>query len=87
MIGGGPQTGAPPLGRTDMDLAMRDEDARFRDEVRAFLDENLTDELKAQAKLTPGILPEQSLRAEWLAILNARGWAARAPLLLLCQCH
>jgi alkylation response protein AidB-like acyl-CoA dehydrogenase len=61
-----------------MDLAMRPEDVAFRDEVRAFLDANLTDDLKAQARLTPGILAEHELRLEWLRRLNARGWAAPA---------
>jgi len=59
-----------------MDLAMREEDIAFRDEVRAFLAENLTEDLKARARLTPGILAEQSLRVEWLQILNKKGWSA-----------
>ena len=59
-----------------MDLAMREEDVAFRDEVRTFLKENLTDDLKAHAKLTPGILADQDLRVEWLKRLNKRGWAA-----------
>ncbi len=59
-----------------MDLAMRPEDVAFRDEVRAFLDENLTDDLKAHARLTPGILADQDLRVEWLKRLYRRGWAA-----------
>ncbi len=59
-----------------MDLAMKPEDVAFRDEVRAFLKENLTDDLKAHARLTPGILADQDLRVEWLKRLNKRGWAA-----------
>jgi len=59
-----------------MDLAMRSEDVAFRDEVRAFLKENLTDDLKAHARLTPGILADQDLRVEWLKRLHKRGWAA-----------
>ena len=59
-----------------MDLAMKPEDVAFRDEVRAFLEENLTDELKAHARLTPGILADQDLRVEWLKRLYKRGWAA-----------
>ncbi|MBX3492811.1 MAG: acyl-CoA dehydrogenase family protein [Parvibaculum sp.] len=61
-----------------MDLAMRAEDVAFRDEVRAFLAENLTDDLKAHARLTPGILADQDLRVEWLKRLHKRGWAAPA---------
>ena len=59
-----------------MDLEMKPEEAAFRDEVKAFLDENLTDDLKAHARLTSGILTDHPLRVEWLRILNARGWAA-----------
>ncbi|HEX7777038.1 MAG TPA: acyl-CoA dehydrogenase family protein [Parvibaculum sp.] len=59
-----------------MDLAMRPEDVAFRDEVRAFLDENLTDELRAHARLTPGILADHDLRLEWLKRLYKRGWSA-----------
>ena len=59
-----------------MDLAMKAEDVAFRDEVRAFLKENLTDELKAHARLTPGILSDQDLRVEWTKILHKRGWSA-----------
>lgn len=59
-----------------MDLAMRAEDVAFRDEVRAFLKDNLSEDLKAHARLTPGILSDQDLRVEWLKRLNARGWAA-----------
>ncbi len=59
-----------------MDLAMKAEDVAFRDEVRAFLKENLTDELKAHARLTPGILADQDLRVEWTKILHKKGWSA-----------
>lgn len=59
-----------------MDLAMKPEDVAFRDEVRAFLKESLTEDLKAHARLTPGILADQDLRAEWLKRLYKRGWAA-----------
>ncbi len=59
-----------------MDLAMRAEDVAFRDEVRAFLDENLTEDLKAHARLTPGILADHDLRVEWLKRLHKRGWSA-----------
>jgi len=59
-----------------MDLAMRPEDVAFRDEVRAFLNENLTEDLKAHARLTPGILADHDLRVEWLKRLYKRGWSA-----------
>lgn len=59
-----------------MDLAMKPEEAAFRDEVVAFLNDNLTEDLKAHARLTSGILTDHPLRKAWLEILNARGWAA-----------
>jgi alkylation response protein AidB-like acyl-CoA dehydrogenase len=59
-----------------MDLRLTPEDEAFREEVRAFLAEKLTPELKARAKLIANSLPEHSLRHEWLQILNAKGWAA-----------
>lgn len=59
-----------------MDLRMTREEEAFREEVRAFLAEKLTPELKARAKLIANSLPEHSLRHEWLQILNAKGWAA-----------
>ena len=48
-----------------MDLEMKPEEAAFRDEVKAFLDENLTDDLKAHARLTSGILTDHPLRVPW----------------------
>jgi len=59
-----------------VDLEMKPEEAAFRDEVRSFLADNLTEDLKAHARLTSGILVDHPLRKEWLQILNARGWAA-----------
>ena len=61
-----------------MDLSLHPEDAAFREEVLAFLDEKLTDDLRAQARLTSGALPTHALRLEWLRILHERGWAAPA---------
>lgn len=59
-----------------MDLTWSAEDFRFRDEVRAFLDENLTPDLKdAVARMTSVYAPPHISRI-WLERLNARGWAA-----------
>ncbi len=41
-----------------------------------FSTSNLTDDLKAHAKLTPGILADHDLRVEWLKRLHKRGWSA-----------
>ncbi len=47
----------------------------FNDEVRTFLDERLTPELKRAGKLCAGIYADRPVAQEWLAILNEQGWA------------
>ncbi|MBX3484945.1 acyl-CoA dehydrogenase family protein [Phenylobacterium sp.] len=59
-----------------MDLDLSPEDLAFRDEVRTFLDENLTPELREAGRRLTSVFcdPEHSL--PWQRILHARGWAA-----------
>jgi alkylation response protein AidB-like acyl-CoA dehydrogenase len=52
--------------------------ARFRAEVRAFLDGALTPELREQTARQTGVLAEGDLCRRWQRILHARGWAAPA---------
>ena len=59
-----------------MDLELRDEDFAFRDEVRTFLDENLTPELRAAGARVTSVFCEPRYSLPWQKILNARGWAA-----------
>ncbi len=59
-----------------MDLELRDEDLAFRDEVRTFLDENLTPELRAAGARVTSVFCEPRYSLPWQKILNARGWAA-----------
>lgn len=57
-----------------MDIDLSPDDAAFRDEVRAFLQNNLPDALKAGARMTPTVFVEPDIGQEWNAILHARGW-------------
>ncbi|HEX7943731.1 MAG TPA: acyl-CoA dehydrogenase family protein [Phenylobacterium sp.] len=59
-----------------MDLELRDEDLAFRDEVRAFLDENLTPELRAAGARVTSVFCEPRYSLPWQKILHARGWVA-----------
>ncbi len=61
-----------------MKLAFDAADLAFRDEVRAFLDEALTDELRAAGAACSGIYCERPVAQAWLERLDARGWAAPA---------
>ena len=57
-----------------MSLNFGPENDAFRDEVRAFLGDHLTPELRRGAALTPGVFSEPDIAAPWHAILEAKGW-------------
>jgi alkylation response protein AidB-like acyl-CoA dehydrogenase len=59
-----------------MDLALSCKDQEFRDEVRAFLAENLPARLKEGMAASPGVFVEPDIGQEWQAILNRKGWLA-----------
>ena len=59
-----------------MDLELRDVDLAFRDEVRAFLDANLTSALRVAASRVTSVFCEPRYSLPWQRILHARGWAA-----------
>ncbi len=59
-----------------MDLAWSEADAAFRDEVRAFLDERLTDDLRQAGRLMTSVYADHEASMAWQAILHERGWAA-----------
>jgi acyl-CoA dehydrogenase len=59
-----------------VDLDLTPEDRAFRDEVRAFLADNLTPELQAAGRLTTSVFCDPKHTLPWQRILNARGWAA-----------
>ena len=52
------------------------EDAAFRAEVRAFLEQRLTTELRAAAALQTGVFAEADLNRRWQRILFEQGWVA-----------
>ena len=59
-----------------MDLAFSPEELAFRDEVRAFLAENLAEHLREGMAASPSVFVEPDIGMEWQAALNARGWLA-----------
>ena len=59
-----------------MDLALSEEDIAFRDEVRQFLEENLTDELREAGQYSTSIWIDPTYSLAWQRILHEKGWAA-----------
>lgn len=59
-----------------MDLAWSEQDLAFRDEVRRFLDEKLTPDLRQAGQLMTSVYADHEASMTWQAILNERGWAA-----------
>ncbi|BBZ34543.1 acyl-CoA dehydrogenase family protein [Mycolicibacterium confluentis] len=61
-----------------MDLEWSEKDRAFRDEVRGFLEEKLTPDLRAAGRLMTSVYADHEASMEWQAILHERGWAAPA---------
>jgi alkylation response protein AidB-like acyl-CoA dehydrogenase len=59
-----------------MDIDLSSEELAFRDEVRAFLAENLPAEVKDGAAASPTVFVEPDIGQRWNAVLNAKGWLA-----------
>jgi acyl-CoA dehydrogenase len=60
-----------------MDMSLSKEDAAFQDEVRSFLDENLTSDLQRAGELMTSVFTESKEACmAWHKILHARGWIA-----------
>ena len=57
-----------------MDLGFTPEEMVFRDEVRGFLADKLTDHLRQGMHASPGVFVEPEIGQAWQAILNAKGW-------------
>jgi len=57
-----------------MDLRFTAEEVAFRDEVRAFIADNLPEDIRERMRL--GHPAEKADTIRWQRILNARGWAA-----------
>ena len=61
-----------------MDLALSPADEAFRSEVRRFLDEKLTPDLREAGKKTGGVLTDPPATAKWHKALYEKGWLAPA---------
>lgn len=59
-----------------MDLFSTPDAIAFREEVDAFLAENLTPELARAGRRATSVFTQPSMSLEWQAILHSRGWAA-----------
>lgn len=59
-----------------MDLTLSREDEEFRAEVRRFVDENLTQDLREAGRKTTGVFAEYAAGMRWHKILARRGWSA-----------
>ncbi|MFZ5721250.1 MAG: acyl-CoA dehydrogenase family protein [Pseudomonadota bacterium] len=59
-----------------MDLELSEEDLAFQAEVRAFLDEHLTPELREAGARQTSVFCEPRYSLAWQKVLHARGWAA-----------
>ena len=59
-----------------MDVTSSADDLAFRDEVRRFLDEKLTPELRRTGRLMTSVYSDHDASMEWQRILHERGWAA-----------
>mgnify|MGYP000853035749 FL=1 len=61
-----------------MNISFSPEHERFREEVRTFLDESLTEDLRAAQRLCPGIFLDYEHNIAWHRILHKKGWVAPA---------
>ena len=59
-----------------MDLALNAKDEAFREEVKAFLDEKMTDDIKEAGRLSSGVFASFELSQRWYKILSDKGWIA-----------
>ena len=59
-----------------MDIAWSAEEIAFRDEVRAFLTDKLTDELRASGAYMTSVYADPNYARAWQAILHEKGWVA-----------
>ncbi len=61
-----------------MRLSFTPEELAFRDEVRAFLRQNLTPEMRRAAHLGTSVFSEPDVGLQWHRALHRRGWVAPA---------
>lgn len=65
---------APMIQAMNMDFTIGE--SAFRAEIRAFLDENLSERLRTGARSTPTVFAEPDISREWQRILYDKGWLA-----------
>ena len=61
-----------------MELAFTPAEDTFQQEVRAFLSDKLTPDLRRANALTPSVFSDPNIGNTWQRLLHARGWAAPA---------
>ena len=61
-----------------MNLALSPQDEAFRDEVRRFLDEQLTEDLREAGRKTGGVFADFGAGVRWHKVLAKKGWSAPA---------
>ncbi len=59
-----------------MNLDLTPEELAFRDDVRAFLDEALTPQLREAGRRSTSVFTDRDFSMPWQKILHAQGWAA-----------
>lgn len=59
-----------------MDLEFTPEQLAFRDEVRRFLADHLSETLRGAARATPTVFAEADIARQWQQILHRQGWLA-----------
>ncbi len=59
-----------------MDLDFTPEDLAFREEVRAFIAENLDDEMRGMMAQSKNHYPNKEIQVRWLKRLGQKGWIA-----------
>jgi len=57
-----------------MDIALAPKDLAFRDEVRRFLDEHFTADLREESQRQSGVFAEAGLNRRWHRVLYEKGW-------------
>src|SRR5258707_2245539 len=60
----------------DMDLTFSTEERAFEQEVRGFIAENLTPEIKRATALTPSVFSDPDIGMAWQRTLHTKGWGA-----------
>jgi len=59
-----------------MDIALSDDLRAFQTEVRSFLEDNLSPEIREAARLCTTIVPEHEATMAWHGVLYRKGWVA-----------